>query len=163
MLERMPSDFLAARSFSINAKDAKYSKNVISCVLVYRFANGNIEHANLRDLGIPLPLWAINVWWLLTFAKGFLLLRDNRWRKATRWMHFISDLLAAAILCWVTQMVTAAIRRPAFAEAIGSRGLAEIFVRFVPTTLLLLVLILLVISILRFVRLLRTERLAHPV
>jgi hypothetical protein len=124
---------------------------------IYRFANGNVEHVNLRDLGIHLPLWAINLWWLLTFIKDFLLLRNNRWGKTTRWLHFVSGLLAAAILYWVMRVVSAAVRRPGFADAIGSPGLADLLGRLVPTFLLLSILVLLVISVFRLSRLFRTE------
>jgi zinc transporter ZupT len=124
---------------------------------VYRFVNGKVDSVNLGTLGVHLPLWAINLWWLLTFTKDFLLLRDNRWRKTTRWMHFASDLIAAGILYWVLRMVSAAMQRPGFAEAIGNHGLANLFAGFFPTFLVLSVLVLLVISVIRLLRLLRTK------
>lgn len=43
-----------------------------------------------------LPL--LNAWWLAAFVLGFMVLRDGRWRRTTRWADFALEVANAVIL-----------------------------------------------------------------
>lgn len=67
-------------------------------VAVFVFTNGDSRVYPLltQDFGRYMPV--IDTWWALAFALNLVVLRQGRWRPATRWAYFGLEVFNAVIL-----------------------------------------------------------------
>jgi hypothetical protein len=66
-----------------------------------------------------LPL--LNAWWVLAFALNLVVLRDGRWRRATRWAEFALEIGNAVIL------IVIVVGPPAFEHDVLVKLVLQIF------------------------------------
>ncbi len=122
---------------------------------IYFLSSGSTRVVSLGDLGIQLPMLALNLWWLAALVQNLLLLKLGRWTTPIRWMEFGLGLFAAAIFYHLMGIVSEAVVGEAFVAAMPSPQLATLLARLVPAVLLILLLVLLGASVHRLYRLVR--------
>jgi hypothetical protein len=123
---------------------------------IYFFSSGSDTRVvSLGDLGIQLPMLALNLWWLAALMQNLLLLKLGRWKTPIRWMEFGLGLFAAAILYHLLGIVSEAVVGEAFVAAMPNAQLATLLARLLPAVLLVLLLVLLGASAHRLYRLIR--------
>jgi hypothetical protein len=97
---------------------------------VYFVATGQeTRFVSLGELGIRLPMLALNIWWLLVLLQNLLLLKQGRWTLPIRWLQFGLGTFAAAILYQILQGATGALRQAEFSTLIGDPHVASILAR----------------------------------
>ena len=65
-------------------------------VYVFHGSEGTVYPLLTPDFARYLPL--LNTWWLVAFVLNLAVLRDGRWRRATRWADFGLEVFNALIL-----------------------------------------------------------------
>ncbi|RPI28217.1 MAG: hypothetical protein EHM61_05900 [Acidobacteria bacterium] len=110
---------------------------------------------SLDQLGIHLPMLALNVWWLFALLQNLLLLQKGRWTWPTRWLQFGLGIFGAAILYQIMRATARAVGQEAFSTAIGNPQLATILARLVPSVLFMILVIVLASSAHRLYHLVR--------
>jgi hypothetical protein len=123
---------------------------------VHIFASGKPARVvTLSDIGVRLPLLALNLWWLLALLENLLLLKDGRWKTGTRWFQLGLGLFAAGIFYLLFGIVTEAVGSEPFVAAMPNAQVASILARLVPSIVFSIMLILLGASVYRLFKLLR--------
>lgn len=65
-------------------------------VFVFHGSEGTVYPLLNPEFSRYLPM--LNAWWVLAFALNLVVLRDGRWRRATRWADFALEVANAVIL-----------------------------------------------------------------
>lgn len=125
---------------------------------IYTFKPGSQPQVlSLRDLGIHLPMWQLNLWWLVALIQNLLLFRAGRWTEFTRWTEFGLGLFGAAIIYLLIEPAGDALRGDPFETVVTNHALAGLLARLVPVLLTAIVVIVLAASTHRLYRLLRVR------
>jgi hypothetical protein len=112
---------------------------------------------SLSELGIQLPMLALNLWWLAALGLNLLLLRDGRWRPLSRWFEFGLGLFGAGILYSMVGLSVTGVLKEVFAGATPQTVVALIQ-RLSTWVLSAAFLITVAASVVRLYRLLRPEK-----
>ncbi len=110
---------------------------------------------SLNELGIRLPMLALNIWWLIALLQNLLLLKHGRWTLPIRWLQFGLGISGAAILYQIMRTTAETLSQARFSTAIGNAQLASILTRLVPTVFFTILVIVLATSAHRLYRLVR--------
>lgn len=123
---------------------------------VYFVASGQeTRFVSLHELGIRLPILALNIWWLIALLQNLLLLKKGRWTFSIRWLQFGLGIFGATIVYQIMRATAETFSQAEFSTAIGNPQLALILARLVPTVLFAILLVVVLNSAHRLYRLLR--------
>lgn len=124
---------------------------------IYLVASGHEARlVSLHELGIRLPMLALNIWWLIALLQNLLLLKQGRWTLPIRWLQFGLGVFGAAIVYQIMRVTAETLSQAQFSTALGNPQLASILARLIPTVLFTILLVVLLSSARRLYRLVRT-------
>jgi hypothetical protein len=109
------------------------------------------------ELGVHLPVRMLNIWWVLALALNYLLLRQGRWSRRTRWMELGLGIYGAYILWVILANALASFRHGALIPQLQNRQLRVLGGYAILTGIAIPLIGVLISSVARLSRLLRSD------